>query len=539
MDREQLWGAKGMHDYVIAGAGSAGCVLAGRLTEDPRNRVLLLEAGPADRKQEIRIPAAFSKLFRTAYDWNYSTQPQRALGGRALYWPRGRTLGGSSSINAQMYLRGNPMDYDGWAASGNKGWGFQDLLPVFAKMERCERGASKLHGNSGPLYVSEQRDPNPTSHAFLRACQQVGIRQLADPNGEEQEGASLAPVTQKNGRRWSAADAYLRPAVKRPNLTVITGAHVSRLVFEGTRAVGVEYMKDGRTSVARASGEVLVSCGAVNSPHLLMVSGIGPAEHLREYGFPVVRDLPGVGANLLDHLAVAVIVTVKQPVTLVAAESIGNLLRYLLLGKGLLTSNVGEGCAFIRTQEHLAAPDLELIFAPVPFVDHGLVKQTRHGMTIGAICLQPKSAGSVRLASKDLFTPPAIQPNYLSDTEGEDLRVLMHGVKLAQRIFRAEAFSAYAGDPVEPGPNVKSEEETAAFIRSEAETLYHPVGTCRMGVDTMAVVDPELCVRGVQALRVVDASVMPAIPRGHTNAPTIMIAEKAADMIRTRAAQRR
>jgi choline dehydrogenase len=521
-----------MHDYVIAGAGSAGCVLAGRLTEDSRTRVLLLEAGPADRKQEIRIPAAFSKLFRTDYDWNYSTLPQPALDGRSLYWPRGRTLGGCSSINAHMYLRGRPQDYDGWAAGGNRGWAFQDVLPVFVKMERYERGSSRLHGYGGPLNVSDLRDPNPTSLAFLRACREIGIRQIVDPNGEEGEGASLTPVTQKRGRRWSAADAYLRPAVTRPNLTVVTGAQVARLVFENSRAVGVEYVKDGRMLVARAAREVVVSCGAVNSPHLLMISGVGPAEQLREHGVSVVRDLPGVGANLQDHLAVAVIVTVTQPVTLVAAESIGNLLRYLLFRRGMLTSNVGEGCAFLRTQEHLGAPDLELVFAPVPFVDHGLVKQTRHGMTIGVVCLQPKSAGSIALASKDPFAPPAIQPSYLTDPEGEDLRVLLHGVKLARRIFRTEALSAYTGEALEPGPGVERDEDIVGFIRSQAETLYHPVGTCRMGDDARAVVDAELRVHGVEGLRVVDASVMPAIPRGHTNGPTIMIAEKAAELMR-------
>ncbi len=523
-----------MPDCVIVGAGSAGCVLAARLTEDPATTVLLLEAGPPDRRREIAIPAAFSKLFRTSYDWNYATAPQAALDGRELYWPRGRTLGGSSSINAQMYLRGVPSDYDDWAARGNKGWAFHDVLPVFVRMERCTRGDAGLHGDRGPVYVADLRDPNPTSLAFLRACEEAGVGRTADPNGRRQEGASLSPVTQRRGRRWSAADAYLRPARRRPNLTVVTEARATRLLFEGARAVAVEYVRDGRTETARADREIVVAAGAVNSPHLLLLSGLGPPDQLSAHDVPLIRALPGVGANLQDHLAVAVIVAATHPLTLVGAESVGNLLRYLLLRKGMLTSNVGEACAFVRTREALEAADLELIFAPAPFVDHGLVPQTRHGLTIGAVCLQPRSVGTITLRSADPLAPPLIRPEYLTDAGGEDLRVLVHGVKLARRLFRTAALAPFVGEAVEPGPGVESDEALAAFVRRQAETLYHPVGTCRMGTDGGAVVDPELRVHGVQGLRVVDASVMPRIPRGHTNAPTMMIAEKAAALMRGR-----
>jgi choline dehydrogenase-like flavoprotein len=525
-----------MYDYVIVGAGSAGCVLANRLSEQPDTRVLLLEAGPPDTKTEIRVPAAFSKLFKSPLDWNYATAPQPALAGRELYWPRARVLGGCSSMNAQMHVRGNRLDYDAWAELGNPGWSHADVLPYFRRSEHNEAGETEARGVGGPLNVARLRSPNPATAAFVAAACGAGVAACGDVNGETQEGVDHVQVTQTRGTRCSTATAYLRPARGRPNLRVATGAHATRIVTDGRRATGVEYVAGGRRVTAAAAREVIVSCGAVNSPQLLMLSGIGPAARLGELGIPVVHDLPGVGQNLQDHLAVAVIVGSRRPVTLVAAETLPNLLRFLVLRRGMLTSNVAEACAFVRTDPDLPAPDLELIFAPVPFIDHGLVKPAGHGLTLAAILLQPASRGEIGLRSADPFAAPLIQPHYLSDPGGADLRVLREGVRLAQRILHTPPLAEYAGDPVEPAAGVRTDAEVDAFIREQAETLYHPVGTCRMGADDGAVVDAQLRVRGVEGLRVVDASVMPRIIRGHTNAPTVMIAEKAADLIRGRPA---
>ncbi len=522
-----------VYDYIIIGAGAAGCVLANRLSGDPSCRVLLLEAGGRDLRREIRIPAAFTKLFKTAYDWNLETLAQERLRGRRLYWPRGKTLGGSTSLNAQMYVRGHRLDYDGWADLGNPGWAFDDVLTYFRRAERMQGGVAALHGADGPLNVEPLRDPNPTTPAFLRAAAESGLPLLDGPNDGSREGVGLSRVTQRRGRRWSAADAYLTPVRRRANLTILTDAHATRLTIERRRATGVRYVNAGQSRLARARREVILAAGAIHSPHLLMHSGIGPAAHLRARGVDVVHDLPGVGQNLQDHLAVAVIVGCREPVSLVAAETIGNLARFLFLRRGMLTSNIGEACAFVRSRLDLPAPDLELLFAPVPFMGHGLVKPPGHGITIGAVCLQPKSTGFIGLGSSDPLAAPEIEPRYLSDPGDEDLRVLVDGVKRARRIFRAPAFARYVADPIEPGPDVQIDRDIADFIRDRAETLYHPVGTCRMGRDAAAVVDSELRVHGIEALRVVDASVMPAIIRGHTAAPTIMIAERAADLIRS------
>jgi choline dehydrogenase len=520
-----------MYDYVIVGAGSAGCVLANRLTADPAVRVLLLEAGGPDKKTEIHIPAAFAKLFNTEYDWAYSTAPEPALAGRELFWPRGKTLGGSSSLNAQMYVRGNRADYDAWAALGNAGWSFRDVLPLFKRSEANTHGASQYHGDGGTLGVSDLRDPNPLSSEFVDAAVEVGIKRNDDINGAEQEGVGLSHVTQTRGSRCSTADAFLKPIRKRPNLTVVTGAHVRRVVLDGTRAVGVEYTAAGATRTEEAAREVVLSGGAINSPQLLMLSGIGPAQHLQDHAIAVACDLPGVGQHLQDHLSVPVIRATNDPVTLLSAESLSNLVKFLALKKGMLTSNVGEAMAFLRSSPALEAPDIQLIFAPVPFMNHGMTVPPGHGVTIGAVLLQPASAGALELASTDPFAAPVIHARYLSDPGGDDLRVLRDGVKVCRQIMAAAALAPHLGDEIWPGDGVQDDGAIDAFIGERAETLYHPTGTCKMGLDPLAVVDPELRVRGVDRLRVVDASVMPQIPRGNTNAPTIMIAEKAAEMM--------
>ncbi len=403
------------------------------------------------------------------------------------------------------------------------------MLPYFLRAEGYARPVSGLHGDAGPLRVESLRDPNETTHAFLRAAAEVGIPTIDDVNGPRQEGAALTRVNQRRGRRWSAADAYLHPAMRRKNLTVVTDVRATRIVLEGRRARGVEVVRGGRAE-RFACHELIVSSGAVNSPHLLLASGIGPADELRARGVEARHALPGVGRNLQDHLSYAVVAACARPVTLVAAESLANVLRYLVLRKGMLTSNVGEACAFVRSREGLAAPDLELIFAPAPFVGHGLTPQRDHALTVGVVLQQPRSRGAVTLTSADPLAAPTLRANYLSDPEGDDLQTMTRGVELARRVLAAPALAPYARAEVLPGAGASVERS----IRERAETLYHPVGTCRMGTDDLAVVDPELRVRGLEGLRVADASVMPTIIRGHTHAPTVMIAEKAADLLRGR-----
>ena len=520
-----------MADYVIVGAGSAGCVLANRLSAQSGCRVVLLEAGGRDRKLEIRIPAAFGKLFKTELDWNYTTAPEPALDGRELYWPRGKVLGGCSSINAQMWVRGHALDYDGWAAGGAKGWAYADVLPYFRRSEDFSRGLTPWRGGNGPQRVEDLRDPNPLTRLFVRAAAATGIPENHDVNGERHEGVGVTQVTQVNGRRWSAADAYLKPVRRRRNLEIVTGAHATRVVFEGAKAVGVEYVTGGQRRVARAAREVILAAGAVNSPQLLMLSGVGAADELRCHGITVVADVPGVGRNLQDHLATGVAVECRLPVTLAGAESFAQLARWLCLRRGLLTSNVAEACALVRIGAGAPAPDVELIFAPAAFLDHGFVKVPQHAMTIGVVLLQPRSAGTIALRSADPMAPPLIQPRYLSDPGGEDLRLLVAGLKLARRVLGTAPLAQHTGSPIEPAAGIESDDALATFVRARSQTLYHPVGTCRMGSDPGAVVDPELRVRGVERLRVIDASVMPRIVRGHTNAPTMMIAEKAAALL--------
>jgi choline dehydrogenase len=519
------------YDYVVVGAGSAGCVLANRLSEDGRARVLVLEAGGSDARQEVRIPAAFAKLFKGPCDWAYETEPEPNLGGRRLFWPRGKMLGGSSSMNAMIYIRGNAADYDAWRDAGNAGWDYASVLPYFRRAFNQQRGASDLHGSGGPLNVADLRYVHPVTRAFLAAAAETGLAANDDFNGARQEGSGLYQVTQRRGRRHSAADAYLRPALSRPNLAVESGAHATRILFDGRRATGVAYRRDGRDVEVRASREVLLAGGAINSPQLLMLSGVGPAADLRALGVEVVADVAGVGENLQDHLLTILAYECTQPGTLASAERLTSVARYLLFRAGPLTSNVAEAGAFARVLDDAATPDVQLMFGPCFYIEHGFVRREGHGFSVGPVLLRPESRGSVRLASADPFAPPEIRANYLSSER--DLRTLVEGVRLSRRIAAAPALAPFRGAEVLPGDEVADDDAALAeFVRRSAETLYHPVGTCKMGTGADAVVDAQLRVRGVAGLRVVDASVMPTIPSGNTNAPTIMIAEKAADAIR-------
>ncbi len=521
-----------MYDVIVVGAGSAGCVLANRLSADDRTRVLLLEAGGTDWRPEIAVPAAFGKLFRSAVDWAYETEAQPALAGRKIFWPRGKVLGGSSSMNAQVYMRGHRMDYDGWAALGNDGWAYDDVLPYFKKSENNTRGASRFHGAGGPLDISDCRDPNPLTLAMVEAAAAVGIPRIDDFNREDQTGVGLNQVTQRRGRRASTAFAFLNPARKRRNLTVLTSALVSRVTLENGRAVGVTYLDArGKSHSVRASREVVLSGGAINSPQLLMLSGIGPADALRALGIEVVLDLPGVGQNLVDHPALGLIQESRLPVSLLLAEGLSSIVSYLTRRLGPLSSNIAEACAFVKSRPDLPACDLQFHLAPVEYDLRLESEPTVHAFTIGAALVAPKSVGQLRLASTDPRKAPVIDPAYLSDPEGEDLRSLTASLRLGREIAGAAPLAPFRGAELKPGPAVRSDAELEAYVRSHTSTLYHPVGTCRMGTDGSGVVDSKLRVRGVNGLRVADASVMPVIPRGNTNAPTIMIAERAAEWV--------
>jgi choline dehydrogenase-like flavoprotein len=520
-----------MYDYVIVGAGSAGCVLANRLTEDPGVRVLLIEAGRRDRHPNIKIPAAFAKQFQTKLDWDLATEPEPHCDGRSLYVPRGKGLGGSSSMNAMLYVRGNPLDYDGWAAGGAEGWGWDEVRPYFLKAEDNQRGDSEHHAAGGPLRVEDARSPRPLTGRFLAACEKAGVPRIDDYNGPEQDGASMAQVTQRGGRRWSAADAYLRPAQKRPNLEVVTGALVSGVEITNGTATGVRYSRRrGGERVARAEREVILAAGAIGSPQLLMLSGVGPAAQLQEVGVPVVHDLPAVGENLQDHPYVVCVWDVPGGGSLADAEKPMALLEYLLRRTGPLSSSVAEAFAFVRSRPGLPAPDLQFHIAPAYFVDNGFEEYDGHAVSMGPVLVKPRSRGWVRLRSADPAAKPRILTNSLSDDE--DVAALVAGVRLSREIAAAGPFAEALGRELFPGAEVDTDEAIAADVRRRAELLYHPVGTCRMGSGPDAVVSPSLQVHGLERLRVVDASVMPLIPGGNTNAPTIMIAEKAADLIR-------
>lgn len=553
-------------DYIVVGAGSAGAALAARLSEDPRVSVLLLEAGAPDTAQALHIPAAFSTLFRGAYDWDYDTEPQPELEGRTVYWPRGKTLGGSSSLNAMMWVRGFAADYDGWADAAGSRWSWDALVPYFRRVERTQDPADATQGDAGAQPVEHQRDPRAHTAAFLDAARETGFA-VTPANLPAGQGFSQTMVTQHRGARASTADAYLRPAKGRRNLRVVTGALVRRVTFDSTdevagetplvvdRAAGETKRGDDRTALPRATGvyveldgiprhvvarrEVILAGGAVNTPQLLMLSGIGPAAHLAEHGIPLVVDAPEVGANLQDHL-VAGLAPAATEGTLYGATRLPQVGRYLATRRGMLSSNVAEAYGFVRTEvaDRTGAPeglpDIEIIFASAPYVGEGLVPLPAEGITVGAILLQPQSRGSIRLRSADPTAKPVIDPGYLSDPV--DVETMRAGLAVCERLVATAALGAVTtGGWVQPvgGEAMSPEERTELALRRYSHTLYHPVGTARMGTDDASVVDPELRVRGVKGLRVADASVMPRIIRGHTNAPAIVIGEVAAALLRT------
>ena len=510
-----------MHcDFVVVGTGSAGAVVANRLSAHSGTSVVVLEAGPMDSDKFIHIPAAFSKLFRSPVDWDYLTEPQKEVGGREIYWPRGKMLGGSSSMNAMMWVPGFPADYDEWAQQAGEQWDYAHLRPYFDRVE------------DGALVISEQRSPRSSTSAWLRAAEQAGYT-ITTPDRPMTDGFCQTAVTQRRGARWSCADAYLKPVLHRSNLTLVTEATVRRVIFEGTRAVGVEYEDaDGRRQTVRAAREVVLCAGAVNTPQLLMLSGIGDASELREFGIPMVHEAPEVGRNLLDHLITPLGFQVRDD-SLFAAEKPRELINYLLRRKGMLTSNVGEAYGFVRSRAELDLPDLELIWAPAPFFDEGIGEPDGvHAIATGPVLLKPRSTGTITLRSADPAAKPIIDPNYLSDPDGIDRAAMMEGLRATVRIAQSPALRDVVGAICRPRHASTLDDETLErAIDTCAHTLYHPVGTCRMGRDGGSVVDPELRVRGVDGLRVADASVMPAIVRGHTHAPAVVIGEKAADLI--------
>jgi choline dehydrogenase len=517
------------YDYIVVGAGSTGCAVAARLSERAGAKVLLLEAGGPDDEQNIHVPAMFPFLFKTSVDWAYETEPQEHLNGRSDYMPRGKMLGGSSSMNAMVYQRGNAADYDRWAELGNEGWCWDDVLPYFKKAENQERGASQYHGVGGPLNVADLRDPNPLSLAFVDACKEQGLPLTNDFNDGVQEGFGLFQVTQKGGWRCSAAAGYLRPALGRENLAIITDAHVLRLTFNGTRCTGAVYSKDDTEHTVQASREVILCGGAINSPQLLMLSGIGPKKQLEKLGIHVLVDLPGVGQNLQDHLMVPVAYHCTEPISLALAGSDAEVKKFQEGQRGMLTSNIPEAGGFLKLDPASRAPELQFHFCPGWFVMHGTGNPPGHGFTLLPSLVGTKSVGLLKLRSADPSAPPRIDPNFLA--EEVDMAVLVEGVKLARKILNSPVFDTYRGDEYLPGGAVQTDGEIAAFIRDNVQNIYHPVGTCKMGNNPLAVVNHQLQVHGVQRLRVADASIMPVIINANTNAPCIMIGEKCADMV--------
>ncbi len=515
-----------MYDYVIVGAGSAGCVLASRLTENPDVSVLLIEAGPPDSIENIHVPVAFSQLIQSQVDWNYSTLPEPFADRRRVQLPRGKTLGGSSSINWMVYIRGHRADFDEWRDGGCEGWGYEELLPYFKRSEDNERGASEYHGTGGPLSVSDGRSHNPMPEAFLEACDQASQQRNEDFNGAEQDGFGRYQVTQSDGKRCSTAVSYLHPAMSRPNLHVETFTLVHRVLFEGARAVGVQASRLDELKEFRAEREVILCGGAYNSPQLLMLSGIGSAELLTMLEIPVVANLPAVGQNLQDHAGSGWLWTHDQPVSLLSALSEENMALFAAEGSGPLSSNGVESGGFLRSRDGLPAPDLQFHVAGAMLLNEPIYE---HGFTLAVYTAKPASRGWVTLRSPDPTVAPFILHNYYA--EDADMQAIMRGLRFASEIAAQPALAPYISRPYDQ-PDTDSEQDLRAYLRRHTYTTFHPVGTCRMGSDAEAVVDTDLRVRGVEGLRVIDASVMPSIVRGNTNAATIAIAERAADLVR-------
>jgi choline dehydrogenase len=515
-----------MYDYVIVGAGSAGCVLANRLSADPDVQVLLLEAGPPDVNQNIHVPLGYLKLGGTEVDWDYHSAPERECNGRRITLPRGRVLGGSSSVNAMVYIRGNRLDYDEW---GIPGWSSAELMPYFIKAEDNERGASRWHGAGGPLPVSEERSGNLISHAFVDAGAQAGLPRNEDFNGETQDGVGMYQVTQRGGMRASAAVAYLHPVAERANLHVMPYMLVQRILFEGARAVGVQASQLGQLQELRAEREVILCAGAYNSPQLLMLSGVGPAEHLMMREIEVLLDQPAVGANLSDHPAAQLVWTTPEPQSLLLALEPAALEQYEATQTGPFASNLAEAGGFARVGADAPAPDVQFHVAPVHIVDEGLSDPEAHGVWVSPCLLTEQSRGSVRLASNDPTAKPIVHNGFY--TAGDDMQRMIGGLRLALEVCGQPAMQPYCAAPFNT-PDGDSDEALRAHVARTTFAIYHPVGTCRMGQDAAAVVDDQLRVNGLEGLRVVDASVMPVVTRGNTNAPTIAVAERAADLIR-------
>ena len=527
-------------DIVIVGAGSAGCTLAGRLSEDGGTSVTVLEAGGKDWNPWIHIPIGYGKtIVDPRLNWRYETEKGAEIGNRPMYWPRGKVLGGSSSINGLLYIRGQAQDYDHWRQLGNAGWAYEDVLPYFRKAEDQENGEDAFHGTGGPLRVSNLKERNPLCEAFIESAVEAGIPRNDDFNGASQEGVGYYQTTTRNARRCSAAVAYLKPAMKRPNLRVITNAETERVVFEGRRAAGVVFERGGRRTFVKARREVIVSAGSINSPKLLLLSGVGPAAELARHGIAVVHDLPGVGENLQDHYGALVTYKSRLPVTVndIMMSPITQLkvgLQYILFRTGPLTISAAQVGAFAKSDPRLDTPDIQFLFQTFSHDEYDAGLHKFSGFANAVCPVRPESRGTLRLRSANPRDTPLMQPNYLSAEA--DRRVLVEAIKLSRRVAEKAAIAAHIVAEHAPGPGVRSDDEILAYARETGLSIAHQVGTCKMGQDAMAVVDTSLKVRGLEGLRVVDASIMPTLVSGNTNAPTIMIAEKAADMIRKRAA---